>query len=222
MMAISLAARGFRSPSDFPKREGVDYLRNKGKLNEGTVVEVVKFLTDLRVTYRRSRIIGVFIHLSNWIVMLLLTGGMTLAFSVFYNAELGYYNLGIYISFPSIFACMVIWPVTLIYMSRDEGNILSVDLGRLPSSGYSNRSIEAKDFMPFVNKFCRGPLGRCYAFMLKILTLGFVGGVMSSWKVEYGILVSAIDMCQNDPQTFQEIVRVAKNKKEFRQMMAVR
>jgi len=76
--------------------------------------------------------------------------------------------------------------------------------------------------VPFFNKFCKSRIDKFCESVLWVFTLGIHGKIKLTWSSEYGILQSALDMYKSNPEVFQEIVILARDKKELRQMMAVR
>jgi len=182
----------------------MDFLRALGKLNENTIVEIRGVMGYFHFYYPGWAVAYTICRIGTWI---------TWMGCVSWRLAMG--------DITSAFIFLLYIPTSLIFMASLRAEPHSNKcLGRIIID-YARR-IGGGDFTLFLNKFCRSYVNRSYGFILILLTLGKVRGFTSSWNVDYGLFVTAIQLCQSNPEIFDEIVGLAKNKKEFRQMMAVR
>lgn len=83
-------------------------------------------------------------------------------------------------------------------------------LGDLPSS---------TAFLEFLDKFARGWPEKTEGKLIKIITFGKVKS--KKWKIEYGILLAAHRLCEEDQPAFEKAVSKSRNKKELQWVMGI-
>jgi hypothetical protein len=205
--------------TDFPQTER---LKSKGKLNSATKIDIEKhkYFADYNLV-RRNRIMGGMVfHLCRGLV----------SFAIFILTMLSITFLVLLVMLISPNISLQDYPDNffLRLLLVNSGFTVCIQIkGMMDKNsirlGYIDFYMALSEFDPatFLDKFYRNRFAKLFVKFLRYLSFGKIR-LDRSWTVEYGDLLSIVNILQANPQAFYEIAELARNKEELRQMMGVR